>query len=361
MLAKQAEQGGRGPELACTNEGVPFVCATATCRLPATPAGIDELLASGGSQELVPELVQQRGRLDGSPALAVQLTRFSCGACSVGVAWHHLAGDGHFMAAFTTAWAEVARLGCLSVPPVRPSADHLTALYQRGAGERDSDRWRELFKARDGPGGGRRRGHPLHNTPPEREAAVGCRRFHIARHQLDLTRQQCEKQAQGGAGKLSSNDVLCAALWKAAANTGYIASEQTAVHFPVEARSRVRPALPPTLWGSAAFRLKVAAPRARVLESPVSELSTIIRKAMNESATPECIKSQLSWLEDHGQRQAPLQFREALPPVHVATTDLPFPIVFILPASDGGANISLSFPVAYLDAMVNQVKAAFQE
>ncbi|KAL6900693.1 hypothetical protein ACP4OV_005369 [Aristida adscensionis] len=130
-LASSAAGDGNGDlSIACTNEGVQFVAASASCTLAdaglvdspftaalATDLAVDPSPASGGGC---------RRRAD--PLLSMQVTEFSCGGFVVGTTSDHAVADGEGMAQFMTAVGELARgMPRPTVTPTRCDADSVLA------------------------------------------------------------------------------------------------------------------------------------------------------------------------------------------------------------------------------------------
>ncbi|OEL24265.1 10-deacetylbaccatin III 10-O-acetyltransferase [Dichanthelium oligosanthes] len=110
--------------LACTDEGVTFVAASATCAL-----GLEELATSAAVLKGL--AVYYPGDIcgDADPLLLVQVTEFSCGGFVVGVSWNHIVADGAGMGQFLEAFGELARgVSPPSVAPVRRWDDTLPGL-----------------------------------------------------------------------------------------------------------------------------------------------------------------------------------------------------------------------------------------
>jgi hypothetical protein len=112
------------PCLACTDDGVTFVAASASCALD-----LEELATSPA---LLKDLaVYYPGDLcrDGEPLLLVQVTEFSCGGFVVGATWNHIVADGEGMGQFLQAVGELARgVSQPSVAPARCWDDSLPGL-----------------------------------------------------------------------------------------------------------------------------------------------------------------------------------------------------------------------------------------
>ncbi|CAN6227724.1 unnamed protein product [Urochloa humidicola] len=105
---------GAGGIIACTNDGVTFVAASASCPLhEATSAALSEMDLA----------VLYFGMLcrDADPLLMVQVTEFPCGGFVIGVNSNHVIADGVGTAQFLHAIADLARGGAVAPlpPPVR--------------------------------------------------------------------------------------------------------------------------------------------------------------------------------------------------------------------------------------------------
>ncbi|KAK3161673.1 hypothetical protein QOZ80_1BG0080020 [Eleusine coracana subsp. coracana] len=113
-----ARPGDGEPCIACTDEGVTFVAASAACTLAEVTAALLNDLAVWYPGDFC--------RHD-EPLLLMQVTEFSCGGFVVGVTFNHVAADGAGMAQFLGAVGELAR-GTPSVVPVREWDDSLPGL-----------------------------------------------------------------------------------------------------------------------------------------------------------------------------------------------------------------------------------------
>ena len=104
--------------IACTDEGVPFVAASASCSLEeATPA-----LEQMDLAVLYPGLLCR----DADPLLLVQVTEFACGGFVVGVSSNHVIADGAGTVQFLQAVGELARgISPPSCFPIRSWDDSL--------------------------------------------------------------------------------------------------------------------------------------------------------------------------------------------------------------------------------------------
>ncbi|CAL5081748.1 unnamed protein product [Urochloa decumbens] len=99
----------------CTDEGVEFVAASASCALKEVKSFDGALLG-----ELVVVDSPHRGRRPTDPLLSLQVTEFSCGGFILGVTWNHAVADGVGIAQFVAAIGELSRGSpSPSVVPVR--------------------------------------------------------------------------------------------------------------------------------------------------------------------------------------------------------------------------------------------------
>ncbi|KAM3207996.1 hypothetical protein ACQJBY_062967 [Aegilops geniculata] len=107
---------GAEHRIACTDEGVPFVGASASCALDlekVTPALLADLAVAYAAPFC--------RRTD--PLLQMQVTEFFCRGFVVGVTWNHVLADGIGMGQFLQAVGELARgMPWPSVVPIRSAA-----------------------------------------------------------------------------------------------------------------------------------------------------------------------------------------------------------------------------------------------
>ncbi|CAL5073990.1 unnamed protein product [Urochloa decumbens] len=102
-------------QIQCTDEGVEFVAASASCALKEVKSFDGALLG-----ELVVVDSPHRGRRPTDPLLSLQVTEFSCGGFILGVTWNHAVADGVGIAQFVAAVGELARGSpSPSVVPIR--------------------------------------------------------------------------------------------------------------------------------------------------------------------------------------------------------------------------------------------------
>ncbi|KAK3165186.1 hypothetical protein QOZ80_1AG0030010 [Eleusine coracana subsp. coracana] len=121
LLDARPGEGEEEPCIACTDEGVTFVAASAACALAEVTAALLNDLAVRYPGDFC--------RHD-EPLLLMQVTEFSCGGFVVGVTFNHVAADGAGMAQFVGAVGELARgtSPAPSVVPVREWDDSLPGL-----------------------------------------------------------------------------------------------------------------------------------------------------------------------------------------------------------------------------------------
>ncbi|KAL6660648.1 hypothetical protein ACP70R_001683 [Stipagrostis hirtigluma subsp. patula] len=259
------ELEGRKLAVDCTGEGVLFTEADAGVRLdqlggtllPPFPC-LDELVfdVPGSSSVL------------GSPLLLFQVTRLACGGFVLAVRLHHAMADGHGVAQFLGAVAELARgAPAPTVPPV----------------------WRrELLEARDPPrpsfahreydeGGG-----AAITVPPD---GMAYRYFFFGPRELAAMRTHLPPHLQKSA---TSFDVLAGCLWRCrTAALAPDAGEETRMICIVNARTRrqagaVGGGVPRGYYGNA-FAFPVAVSTAGELcASPVGHAVELVKEAKGE-------------------------------------------------------------------------------
>jgi len=114
------DDDGEEPCIACTDEGITFVGASASCALEdVTTAQLTDLV------------IRYPGDLcrDTEPLLLLQVTEFTCGGFTVGVTFNHVVADGSGFAQFLRSVGELARRAPQpSVVPVRRWDDGLPSL-----------------------------------------------------------------------------------------------------------------------------------------------------------------------------------------------------------------------------------------
>ncbi|XP_057491472.1 spermidine hydroxycinnamoyl transferase-like [Actinidia eriantha] len=99
-------------ELKCNSEGTPFYEAEWDTNI----ADLGDFCPNKELRALVPAMDYRRP-LQELPLLLVQVTKFSCGGISIGMAVCHIMADGTSMSHFMRSWAKIARGEKLDVLP----------------------------------------------------------------------------------------------------------------------------------------------------------------------------------------------------------------------------------------------------
>ncbi|CAI9105080.1 OLC1v1003930C1 [Oldenlandia corymbosa var. corymbosa] len=248
----------------CTGEGAVFVEADSDGTLeefqgneiqPPFPC-LDKLMCSSLS-----------GITD-SPLLHIQVTRFRCGGFSFGLCFNHTIADGVGIAQFQKALSEIAR----GAP-----APSVTPVWRR-----------ELLKARDPP-----RVTCVHKIYEDdnsfcdyhgTDSDMVRKSFFFGPAEISALRNSLRL-------KCSSFDLIAACLWRCRTIAlQFDSDEEVRFIAPVNARSRVEPALPEGYYGNA-IAIPVAVTTAgKLIENPLSYAVDWVIKAKSE-VTDEYMKS----------------------------------------------------------------------
>ncbi|KAB2026644.1 hypothetical protein ES319_D06G234900v1 [Gossypium barbadense] len=207
-------------EIICNDEGVPFVEAE-------TSSVLEDLVGNGK-----PNYYTLRVGLD--QRLCV-VTKFKCGGVCLGVGFQHTLGDGTSAIHFINSWADTAR-GVS--PAIAPFID------------------RTLLRARVRP---MPKFHHIEYEPSPPLKAVESdlkpstvSTFKLTVDQLNALKAKAAANSSGT--KYSSYNILAAHIWRCVSKAMGLSDDQpTKMYFPVDARSKLNPPLPPGYFGNVIF------------------------------------------------------------------------------------------------------------
>ncbi|XP_012450005.1 shikimate O-hydroxycinnamoyltransferase isoform X2 [Gossypium raimondii] len=209
-------------EIMCNDEGVLFVEAE-------TSSVLEDLVGNGDfthNSHLVPK-VDYSGGISSYPLLVVQITKFKCGGVCLGVGTSAI----HFI----NSWADTAR-GVS--PAIAPFID------------------RTLLRARVRPVP---KFHHIEYEPSPPLKAVESdlkpstvSTFKLTVDQLNALKAKAAANSSGT--KYSSYNILAAHIWRCVSKAMGLSDDQpTKMYFPVDARSKLNPPLPPGYFGNVIF------------------------------------------------------------------------------------------------------------
>ncbi|KAK1309565.1 hypothetical protein QJS10_CPA09g00430 [Acorus calamus] len=174
-------------------------------------------------------------------ALAVQVTRVGEDGVAVGVAMHHVVGDGRAYWSFVKAWAEICRTGGLEA--------RAWQLVDRDV-VRDSLELSKFFFESLTSQATKRSPPPPPDTPPAMRKTFVLSRPCI--QQLKQTAVANFQKTHHPLDWVSSFEAVCAHAWVCATRAWRVpARTSTVFNFTVDCRSLLHPALPETYFGNA--------------------------------------------------------------------------------------------------------------
>uniref|UniRef100_A0A1D1YWI7 Hydroxycinnamoyl-Coenzyme A shikimate/quinate hydroxycinnamoyltransferase n=1 Tax=Anthurium amnicola TaxID=1678845 RepID=A0A1D1YWI7_9ARAE len=223
----------------CDAQGVLFVEAEAEST---SLDDLGDLAPRPEFRRLVPEARHADDDPSGEhPLFLLQLTRFRCGGASLGVAFHHILGDGTSLGQFMHTWADMARClpGGTATPfhersalaarhPPTPCFPHLE--------------YAEPPSLASGPAGADA------DALSESVTAI----FRLSAADLEVLKAQANEG--GPPGRCSTYEAVAAHVWRCACEARALPSgQETQMRMPVNGRPRLRPPLPPGYFGNAIF------------------------------------------------------------------------------------------------------------
>ncbi|KAI4307568.1 hypothetical protein L6164_030739 [Bauhinia variegata] len=290
-------EGGR-LEVDCNEKGVTLLEAETTRALD----DYGEFETNEGIKKHIPKIeVQYGGPIDDMPLFVVQLTRFSCGGFSIGIANSHVLFDGVSATRFVNSWAKIAREKALDKEEM-PFLD------------------RTILKSRK-PLMGSRFDHPEFKPMPRLLANSGGNLAEISKKKtsfasLKLTKEQLLKlkiKANEGinmvqvqehvAGRPYSRfETLVAHIWRSVTKARQRdILQETAVGTVADIRNRMNPPLPKNYFGNAILRtVTPTCLTGDIISKPLSYAAQNIREAINK-LTEEYLRSQLDFLTSQPQ------------------------------------------------------------
>ncbi|GMP63802.1 hypothetical protein CsSME_00025345 [Camellia sinensis var. sinensis] len=202
------------------------------------------------------------------PLLLVQLTKFSCGGVSLGLATSHIMIDGTSFSHFMSTWAKIARGEPLDVLPFLD---------------------RTLLLARDPPIPPQFN-HERFNPPPlligrsdnqeERSKETTVAMFHLSKTQVEKLKRMANVGRATNVQSYSRYEAVAGHLWRCTCKAREHENSQiTKLYFAVNFRNRMLPPLPQGYFGNAYLRITAS-----------SHASSKIREAM-EMVTDDYVRS----------------------------------------------------------------------
>nr|XP_010911178.1 putrescine hydroxycinnamoyltransferase 1 [Elaeis guineensis] len=263
-------------EIQCTGEGVLFVVARSNFTLRdfedfTPPTEVRPLLVPPVESVEPPSIL-----------IMFQVTFLKCGGVCLGVNLHHSATDGLGVLHFLNTWSDIARGVGLRAPPfldrtlLQPRSP-LTILF--GHVEY------LCLPSED----------PSKAVIPLAEPMI----LKISRDQLDSLKNSCSGNRAG----VSTFRALAAHIWRCACVVRKLPSfRETRLYISTDARNRLKPPLPPTYLGNAAFRTSAVATAGEVISGPLEHLAEKIHAATVRS-NDEFVRSLINFFEIANMRR----------------------------------------------------------
>ncbi|XP_057437729.1 spermidine hydroxycinnamoyl transferase-like [Lotus japonicus] len=273
--------GGRF-ELLCNAKGAQLQGATSD--VPLNDFG--DLADTHVAEQLVPR-IDYSVPIEEVPLLAAQVTRFSCGAITLGLAFCRASLDGTSHGGFMTTWAKLARGETLDDSSLMPFLDR-TVLDSR------SLHLPPRFE------------HPEFSPPPIWEGSSKVTTSLYATAVFKLTRAQVEKLKKKAnsnnnvRGGYTSFEVMSGHLWRCVCKVRYAGNgnQPTRLTTLVNCRNRLSPPLPNGYFGNATFpTVTQTCSFDEVMQSPLSYAVGKVRGAI-QRMDDEYVRSALDYLAD---------------------------------------------------------------
>ncbi|KAJ8750663.1 hypothetical protein K2173_015844 [Erythroxylum novogranatense] len=265
VAGRLARDGNNRIEIDCNGQGVSYAEAVADSAMP----DIDNFTATQELVKVIPPINRSLDDLYSSPLFAVQVTRFSCGGVSLGIASHHNLGDGTGFLHFFTSWSELARGLSVSISPFLD---------------------RTILRARIPPTPEFH--HHEFDKPPVtvpsltqnlKQSSGSKTNSSIivditSDHMKTLTTMVGNERSKI---KYTRYEILTAFLWRVATEARNLPETQpTKIRIPVDGRSRLNPPLPPTYFGNVIFICATTALCGELLKEPLVHTVDRIHEAI---------------------------------------------------------------------------------
>ncbi|CAL5341101.1 unnamed protein product [Camellia sinensis] len=213
------------------------------------------------------------------PLLLVQLTKFSCGGVSLGLATSHIMIDGTSFSHFMSTWAKIARGEPLDVLPFLD---------------------RTLLLARDPPIPPQFN-HERFNPPPlligrsdnqeERSKETTVAMLHLSKTQVEKLKRMANVGRATNVQSYSRYEAVAGHLWRCTCKAREHENSQiTKLYFAVNFRNRMLPPLPQGYFGNAYLRITASSQSGELMTRPLGHASSKIREAM-EMVTDDYVRS----------------------------------------------------------------------
>ncbi|XP_047330031.1 spermidine hydroxycinnamoyl transferase-like [Impatiens glandulifera] len=239
-------------------------------------------------RDLIPYVDYSRP-IEELPLVLIQLTKFSCGGVSLGLALSHFVADGQSALHFVSEWVRIARG---EGPEYLPFLDR-TVLVQDQEDLLPAD-----FDASD------YKQPPLMigslNNLEERMKETEVLMLRLSKEQIDKLRSKAneEKKRLGDLERgYTRFEVVAGHMWRTASKARkHMENQETAIRVVVNFRNRVKPPLPKFFFGNAILPVIVSSTSGELVSKPLSYVASKIRAA-TEKVTDEYTKNVAIFLD----------------------------------------------------------------
>ncbi|KAJ6731717.1 TRICHOTHECENE 3-O-ACETYLTRANSFERASE [Salix purpurea] len=249
-------------EIHCNGEGILFVEAETSCFID----DLGDFTDSSKLLPLVPE-VDYSGGISSYPLVVLQVTRFKCGAVSLGVGLHHILADGTSALHFINSWSDVARGLPVSTPPFID---------------------RTLLRARDPPNPTFHHNEydpppSMNPPPPQSQPRTTCTKiFKITPEQLDALKAKV--RTEDGTVRYSTYETITAHIWRSMCKARGLSDDQASkLYISTDGRFRLNPQLPPGYLGNVLFTTTVMGLSGEIQSKPLVRTMERIRGGLTEN------------------------------------------------------------------------------
>ncbi|XP_043708048.1 spermidine hydroxycinnamoyl transferase-like [Telopea speciosissima] len=240
-------------------------------------------------RELVPHIDYSQP-INELPLFLVQLTQFSCGGSSVGVAISHAVADGQSALQFINTWAKVAARGGENLVEETPLPFIDRTVLRRSEHPPPTPRFN----------------HPEFGPPPvligqtdekeERKKETTVVMLKLTRDQVEKLKKKANAETMPGCRPYTRYESMAAHIWRCASKAHRHECQQlTLLRIAVDSRNRLRPVLPNNFFGNTIFVTNATSRAGELMGNPLGFAASRIREAV-DTMTDEYFKSAIDFL-----------------------------------------------------------------
>lgn len=230
-----------------------------------------------------------------------QVTKFSCGGITLGIARHHQVADGEAASSFIEAWAQAVKGLPFAVSPLHDR----TLLLARDPPQPKFDHV-EYKKPPPKP----ETGPPAEQFPP-----LAIKKIHFSSETLKKLKAEAMKDLKGQ-GFYTTFESLTAHLWKNISIARGLSGETaTKAMVAVNGRRKLKPPIGDNYFGNVIFHACCQATVKDLVEEPLAFAADIVQKAIKR-LDDEYMRSALDFVELQQKNPVPVarNFRTVLSP-----------------------------------------------